>query len=40
MLTHTLKIKRDAVEERYAIELEQAGERMRQGEPLFVVMVP
>jgi long-chain acyl-CoA synthetase len=39
VLTHTLKIKRDAVEERYSEELEQAGDRMRQGEALFVIPV-
>ena len=39
MLTHTLKIKRDAVAERYRAELEQVGDRLRQGEPLFVVAV-
>ncbi len=39
VLTHTLKIKRDAVEDRYTEELEQAGDRMRHGEPLFVIAV-
>ena len=39
VLTHTLKIKRDAVEDRYAVELEEAGSRMRHGEPLFVINV-
>ena len=39
VLTHTLKIKRDTVEERYSAELEQAGDRMRHGEPLFVTWV-
>ncbi len=39
VLTHTLKIKRDAVDERYSDELERAGDRMRTGEPLFVVTV-
>ncbi|MEE4660351.1 MAG: hypothetical protein V2J89_07775, partial [Halieaceae bacterium] len=39
VLTHTLKIKRDAVDERYSEELERAGDRMRTGEPLFVVTV-
>ena len=39
VLTHTLKIKRDAVAERYHGELEQAGDRMRHGEPLFVLHV-
>ena len=40
VLTHTLKIKRDAVEDRYSAELEQAGNRMREGESLFVITVP
>jgi long-chain acyl-CoA synthetase len=39
ILTHTLKIKRDAVEERYSAELEAAGDRMRHGEPLFAIDV-
>jgi long-chain acyl-CoA synthetase len=39
VLTHTLKIKRDAVADRYAAELSQAGDRLRTGEPMFVVMV-
>ena len=39
VLTHTFKIKRDAVEDRYAVELEEAGNRMRHGEPLFVINV-
>jgi long-chain acyl-CoA synthetase len=39
VLTHTLKIKRDAVEDRYSEELEQAGDRMRHGEGLFVIPV-
>ena len=40
VLTHTLKIKRDAVDDLYASELEAAGERMRHGEPLFVIHAP
>ncbi len=32
LLTHTLKMKRDVVEERYASEIVAAGERMREGE--------
>ena len=39
VLTHTLKIKRDAVADRYAGELEQAGDRLREGEPLFAIVV-
>ena len=37
VLTHTLKIKRDALEQRYAEEIAAAGDRMREGEPLFVI---
>ena len=40
VLTHTLKIKRDAVEERFAQEIAAAGDRMRVGEPLFVIEAP
>jgi len=36
VLTHTLKIKRDQVEERYAAAIAAAGDRMRDSEPLFV----
>ena len=39
VLTHTLKIKRDQVEERFAREIEAAGDRMRHNEPLFVSFV-
>jgi long-chain acyl-CoA synthetase len=39
VLTHTLKIKRDTVEERYEKQLEEAGDRMRHGEPLFAIWV-
>jgi long-chain acyl-CoA synthetase len=37
VLTHTLKIKRDQVEERFAEQTALAGDRMRAGEPLFVI---
>jgi long-chain acyl-CoA synthetase len=39
ILTHTLKIKRDAVEAHFSAEIADAGERMRHGEPLFVSYV-
>lgn len=39
MLTHTLKMKRDAVEKKYEAALAQAAERMRDSEPLFVIPV-
>lgn len=37
VLTHTLKIKRDALEKRYIAEIALAGDRMREGEPLFAI---
>ena len=37
VLTHTLKIKRDELEKRYAAEIAAAGDRMRKGEPLFAI---
>jgi long-chain acyl-CoA synthetase len=37
VLTHTLKIRRDQVEERFAADIAAAGERMREGEPLFAL---
>ena len=37
VLTHTLKIKRDELENRYAAEIAAAGDRMREGEPLFAI---
>ncbi len=37
VLTHTLKIKRDAVESRYREELKQAGDRMRESDELVVI---
>jgi long-subunit acyl-CoA synthetase (AMP-forming) len=40
VLTHTLKIKRDQVEERFAEQIALAGDRMRVGEPLFLTTVP
>lgn len=40
VLTHTLKIKRDQLEERYAQEIAAAGDRMREGEQLFVIVAP
>jgi long-chain acyl-CoA synthetase len=40
VLTHTLKIKRDQVEERFAEQIVLAGDRMRVGEPLFMITVP
>jgi long-chain acyl-CoA synthetase len=40
VLTHTLKIKRDQVEERFAEQIALAGDRMRVGEPLFMITVP
>ncbi|GAB5415774.1 MAG: AMP-binding protein [Congregibacter sp.] len=39
VLTHTLKLKRDAVEDRYASALAESGERMRNNESLFVMPV-
>lgn len=39
VLTHTLKIKRDAVESLYQKELIEAGERLRKGESIFVLPV-
>ena len=38
-LTHTLKLKRDQIEDQFAVEIEAAGDRMRGGEPLFLVEV-
>jgi long-chain acyl-CoA synthetase len=38
VLTHTLKIKRDEIERRYEAEIAAAGDRMREGEPLFVIV--
>ena len=38
VLTHTLKIKRDEIDQRYAAEIAAAGDRMREGEPLFVIV--
>jgi len=37
VLTHTLKIKRDELEKRYAAEIAAAGDRMREGESLFAI---
>lgn len=37
VLTHTLKMKRDQVEERFAEQIAAAGDRMRTGEPLFAI---
>jgi long-chain acyl-CoA synthetase len=39
VLTHTLKIKRDQVEERFAEQTALAGDRMRTGESLFVISI-
>ncbi len=39
ILTHTLKIRRDAVEDRFAQEIEAAGDRMREGESMIVIEV-
>ncbi|MEP1594921.1 MAG: AMP-binding protein, partial [Halieaceae bacterium] len=38
-LTHTLKLKRDQIEDRFAEQIEAAGDRMREGEPLFLIEV-
>jgi len=37
MLTHTFKMRRDQVEHWYADQIAEAGERMRNGEALFVI---
>ncbi len=39
-LTHTLKLKRDQIDERFPAQIAEAGDRMRSGEPLFVIEVP
>ena len=38
-LTHTLKLKRDQIEDRFAAQIAAAGDRMREGDPLFLVEV-
>jgi long-subunit acyl-CoA synthetase (AMP-forming) len=38
-LTHTLKLKRDQIEESFATPIAAAGDRMRNGEALFVLEV-
>jgi hypothetical protein len=39
-LTHTLKLKRDQIDERFPEHIAAAGERMRSGESLFIIEVP
>jgi long-chain acyl-CoA synthetase len=39
-LTHTLKLKRDQIDEKFAEQIAAAGESMRSGNALFVIRVP